>query len=304
MTTARSRLLLASIVWLAFTAVAAARGETIDRVKDLYRSAAYEEALAVLDQMAKEPAPTSPVEAGEYRLLCLIALERRNEARDAIASMVNSDPFYQLSQASPRVRTMFKDVRQSLLPTIAQQAYAEAKAAFDRKDPESGAQFERVLTLLNDPDIAGVPTLADLRTVASAFRDLSQALARRPEPPSQVTSPAAPENSASSAPVLPTVYRDGEADLIAPEALSQALPRWVLPPRATPRELRDWLGVVEVVIDENGDVVSAALRKSFHPAYDSQLVKAAMSWKYRPARKNGVPVRFLKVVSVRLDNAS
>ena len=59
----------------------------------------------------------------------------RTEARDAIASMVNADPFYQLSQASPRVRTMFKDVRQSLLPTIAQQAYADAKAAFDRKDP-------------------------------------------------------------------------------------------------------------------------------------------------------------------------
>jgi hypothetical protein len=52
MTTARSRLLLASIAWLAFASVAAARGETIDRVKDLYRSAAYEEALAVLDQMA------------------------------------------------------------------------------------------------------------------------------------------------------------------------------------------------------------------------------------------------------------
>ena len=49
--------------------------------------------------------------------------------------MVNADPFYQLSQVSPRVRTMFKDVRQSLLPTIAQQAYADAKAAFDRKDP-------------------------------------------------------------------------------------------------------------------------------------------------------------------------
>jgi TonB family protein len=287
MTTARSRLLLASTVWLALVSVTAARGETIDRVKDLYRSAAYEEALAVLDQMAKEPAPATPVEAREYRLLCLIALERRNEARDAITSMVNADPFYQLSQASPRVRTMFKDVRQSVLPTIAQQAYAEAKAAFDRKDPESGAQFERVLTLLNDPDIAGIPTLADLRTVASAFRDLSQALARRP-----------------SAPALPTVYRDGEPDLIAPEALSQALPRWVLPPRASQQELRAWLGVVEVVIDENGDVISAALRKSFHPAYDSQLVKAAMSWKYRPARKNGAPVRFLKVVSVRLDNPS
>jgi hypothetical protein len=304
MTTARSRLLVASITWIVFAYAATARGETIDRVKDLYRSAAYEEALAVLDQMAKEPGPNNPVEAREYRLLCLIALERRVEARDAIASMVNADPFYQLSQASPRVRTMFKDVRQSLLPTIAQQAYADAKAAFDRKDPESGSQFERVLNLLNDPDIEGTSTVADLRTVASAFGDLSQALTRPPDPPSQIASAAAPDNRATPPPALPTIYRDGDPGLVVPEALNQALPRWVLPARAAGRELRDWLGVLEVVIDENGDVVSATLRKSFHPDYDSQLVKAAMSWKYRPAQKDGAPVRFLKIVSVRLDNAN
>ena len=302
MTTARSRLLITSITWLVFVSVDIAHGETIDRVKDLYRSAAYEEALAVLDQMAEEAGQTNPVEAREYRLLCLIALERRTEARDAIASMVNADPFYQLSQASPRVRTMFKDVRQSLLPTIAQQAYSDAKAAFDKKDPESGAQFERVLTLLNDPDISGVSTVADLRTVVSAFRDLSQALKRAPDPPPQIAPPAAPDNRASSMPVLPIVYRDGESGLVVPEALNQALPRWVLPARAAGRDQRDWLGVLEVVIDENGDVVSATLRKSFHPDYDSQLVKAAMSWKYRPAQKDGAPVRFLKIVSVRLDN--
>ncbi len=231
MTTARSRLLLASITWLVFASVDTAHGETIDRVKDLYRSAAYEDALAVLDQMAKESGPTNPVEAREYRLLCLIALERRTEARDAIASMVNADPFYQLPQASPRVRTMFKDVRQSLLPTIAQQAYADAKAAFDRKDPESGAQFERVLTLLNDPDISGVSTVADLRTVASAFRDLSQVLKRAPDPPTQIAPPAAPDNVAPSMPALPIVYRDGEPGLVVPEALNQTLPRWVLPAR-------------------------------------------------------------------------
>ena len=302
MTTARSRLLLISIAWLVFASVADAGDDTIDRVKDLYRSAAYEEALAVLDQMAKDPESGRPVEVREYRLLCLIALERRIEAREAIASMVNADPFYQLSQASPRVRSMFKDVRQSLLPAIVQQAYAAAKVSFDRQDPQSGAQFERVLTLLDDPDIAGVPTLADLRTVASAFRDLSQALARRPEPPAATPPVASEIETAPPAPVLPIVYHDGEPDLVAPEALNQTLPRWVLPPGASGRELRDWQGVLEIVIDENGDVVSATLRKSFHPAYDSQLIKAAMSWKYRPARKSGMPVRFLKLVSVRLDN--
>ncbi|HEY5619824.1 MAG TPA: hypothetical protein VIK60_17920 [Vicinamibacterales bacterium] len=306
MTTARSGFLLTTIAWLAFASGAAARDETIDRVKDLYRSAAYEEALAVLDQMAKDPASARPNEASEYRLLCLIALERRTEARDAIASMVTADPFYQLSQVSPRVRTMFKDVRQSLLPTIVQRAYTDAKAAFDRQDPQSSTQFERVLTLLNDPDIAGAPTSADLRTVASAFRDLSKALEQRPEPAPAVTPPVAPDNNSerSAAPVLPIVYRDGEPDLVAPEALNQVLPRWVLPSALAGRPQREWQGILEVVIDENGDVIAATLRKSFHSSYDAQLVRAAMSWKYRPARKSGTPVRFLKIVSVRLDEAN
>jgi hypothetical protein len=306
MTTARSSLLLASITWLAVASVVGARDETLERVKDLYRSAAYEEALAVLDQMAKDPASASSIEASEYRLLCLIALERKTEARDAVASMVTADPFYQLSQASPRVRTVFREVRQSLLPAIVQRAYADAKAAFDRQDPQSTTQFERVLTLLNDPDIAVAPTLADLRTVASAFRDLSKARALRPESPPAVTAPVVPAGSSdrSPEPVLPIVYREGEPDLVAPEALNQALPRWVLPPGLSRREPREWQGILEVVIDEHGDVISATLRKSFHPAYDAQLVKAAMSWKYRPARKSGEPVRFLKLVNVRLDDAN
>ncbi|MGH9254469.1 MAG: energy transducer TonB [Vicinamibacterales bacterium] len=259
-----------------------------------------------MEQMAKDQASTSPGEASEYRLLCLIALERRTEARDAIASMVNADPFYQLSQVSPRVHTIFKDVRQSLLPAIVQRAYADAKAAFDRQDPQSSTQFERVLTLLNDPDIAGAPTLVDLRTVASAFRDLSQALARRPEPPPVMAPPVAPDSSSdrSPAPVSPIVYQEGEPDLVAPETLNQALPRWVLPPGLSGRESQQRQGILEVVIDEDGDVISAKLRKSFHPAYDAQLVKAAMSWKYRPARKSGAPVRFLKLVNVRLDDAN
>jgi TonB family protein len=306
MTTARSTLLLAALTWLAFASDVGARDEALERVKALYRSAAYEEALAILDQIGKDAGSATPVEVSEYRVLCLIALERKTEARTAIESMVKADPLYQLSQASPRVRTMFGDVRQSLLPSIVQHAYAEAKAAFDRQDPQSITRFERVLTLLNDPDLANAPTLADLRTVASAFRDLSKALAARPEPSPAAATPVVPVGSSDRppAPVLPVVYREGEPGLEAPQVLNQALPRWVLRPGVSLRESRDWQGILEVVINEDGAVISATLLKSFHPEYDAQLVKAAMSWKYRPARKNGTSVRFLKRVSVRLDGAN
>ena len=104
-------------------------------------------------------------------------------------------------------------------------------------------------------------------------------------------------------PALPIVYRDGEPGLVVPEALNQTLPRWVLPARAAGGELRDWLGVLEVVIDEKGDVVPATLRKSFHPDVRFAAGEGSDVLElYRPAQKNGAPVRFLKIVSVRLDN--
>jgi TonB family protein len=318
MTTARRSLLLTLATWVAFATVTPASEETLERVKDLYLSASYEQALALLDGGTMDPVAESSIEAKAYRLLCLIALERNDDARLAIAAVLEADPFYQLPPVSPRVRSVFKEARQSLLPVIVQRIYAEAKAAFDREDPDAITQFDRVLGLLNDPDAAPVPVLADLRTVVAGFRDLSRLRAERPASPPPAAAPAettpavrdSPESPPSPAPpppaplppVSPVVYREEMPGLALPETLNQTLPRWILPARATGRGMRAAEGALEIVIDENGDVVSARLLESFHPAYDDQLVKAAMAWKYRPARKDGEPVRFAKVVLVRVDS--
>ena len=299
MTSARLSFVLSTIAWLIVASGADAGEATLDRVKDLYRSAAYEEALAALDEMTNDPATANLIEAREYRLLCLIALDRKAEARDAIASLVTADPSYQLSQGSPRVRMMFKDVRQSLLPALVQQAYADAKVAFERHEAESVVRFDRVLALLDDPDLAGAP-VSDLRTVAAGFRDLSKALG----PPSEARAPnpaAVEPASGGTATAGSPMYRELAPDVVLPEALSQSLPRWVLPPAPPGHAPREWQGTLEIVIDEHGDVVSATLQRSFHPTYDEQLIKAALSWKYKPATKKGVPVRFLKLVYVHLN---
>jgi TonB family protein len=308
--------LLATILLLAVSAIAAASDE-LARAKDLYRSASYDEALVALDQVARETSGAALVETNELRLFCLIALDRKNEARVAIESMVTSDPFYQLSadQASPRVRAMFKDIRQSLLPGIVQREYAAAKTAFDKQEPGSAGQFERVLNLLDDPLLTPAPAFTDLRTVASGFRDLAKARVPKPEPP-----PAAPQTQAtpvvanvpaptppavsndrpavSSARSVPTVYREGDADVVPPVALKQTLPQWVVP---TGTRAGAWQpdGVLEITIDESGNVANAVLRKPFNASYDALLLKAAMAWKYEPARKAGVPVRFVRNVAIR-----
>jgi TonB family protein len=312
--------LLATIVVLAVSTTAAASDETLARAKDLYRSAAYDEALVVLDQIAIESSGVARVEVNEYRLFCLIALDRKTDARVAIESLVNADPFYQLSpeQAPPRVRTMFKDIRQALLPGLVQREYASAKAAFDRQDPEAAGQFDRVLKLLEDPLVTQTPALTDLRTVASGFRDLSKARPPKVEsaPAPQVVAqvqpapaiPTPPAESASAAVNTPAVstrsgpYRDGDADVVPPVVLNQALPQWIVPQGTRPAAWQPE-AVVEVTIDESGSVVSAVLRKGFHPSYDPQLIKAALSWKYEPARRAGTPVRFVKLIAIRLGSA-
>jgi protein TonB len=306
--------LLATIVALAVSTAAAS--DELDRAKDLYRSAAYDEALVVLERVAGESSGAVRAEANEFRLFCLIALDRKVDARVTIESMVNADPFYKLTadQASPRVRTMFKDIRQSLLPGLVQREYTAAREAFDRQEPEAAARFERVLNLLDDPLLTPTPAMTDLRTVAAGFRDLSQARVKKvepelPAPPvapepvvtNNVPAPAEPIRPAPAAPARsgPPVYREGDANVVAPVVVKQTAPQWIVPQGTRPGAWQPE-AVLELTIDESGNVANVILRKGFHPSYDPQLIKAAAEWKYEPARKDGVAVRFVKFVAIRL----
>jgi hypothetical protein len=94
------------------------------------------------------------------------------------------------------------------------------------------------------------------------------------------------------------VYRGTEPGVVPAAAITQTVPRWITPVSLPQQQ---WQGALEVMIDERGAVTSAELLKPIHPAYDPQLIKAALSWKYHPARKDGVPVRSVKVVNIRLE---
>ena len=127
-------------------------------------SAAYDEALAILDRLQVVAEGGAATEIALYRAFCLLVLERSDEATKVMEWMVTVDPFYLPSadQASPRLRSVFQDLRRSLLPAIVRVWYTEAKAAFSRKDPGAVTQFDRVITLLDDPDLRGVAALSDL----------------------------------------------------------------------------------------------------------------------------------------------
>ena len=47
--------------------------------------------------------------------------------------------------------------------------------------------------------------------------------------------------------------------------------------------------VLDVEVDENGDVVDAVVTRSLEPSLDANAVTAVRKWKYRAARLNGTP---------------
>ncbi len=278
--------------------LAANEQESIAAARDLYASAAYEDALALLNKL---PAGRSIDEANaieQYKAFCLLALGRTAEAEHAIETVVASEPTYRPSgDLSPRVRNAFTEVRRRVLPSIIQQKYAAAKTAFDKKEYASAvAGFSQVLETMADPDVAGAanqPPLADLRLLAMGFKDLATTAATPPPAPSPPPAPA-PVEAAPIVPRAPKVYTSSDSDVIPPAVIRQDLPAY---PGQVPMPRQ---GMIEVVIDETGVVETALMRIAVSNVYDQLALAAVRNWRFRPAMLNGVPVKYRKAVQVTI----
>jgi len=277
---------------------AGAQDADLSAARDLYASAAYDDALTVLNRLRAAEHPASQSRAIEqYRAFCLLALGRSADAEQAIEAVVAADATFQPGEtdASPRIRSAFTSVRRRMLPSIIQQKYAQAKAAFDRKEFAAAADgFTQVLTALADQDVAveaKQPPLSDLRTLAGGFQELAAKAAAPPPPP---PAPVVVVPPPPPAPVAPRVYTGGESGIVAPVVVTQTLPSFpgqVIIPRS---------GKLEIVIDESGNVEAAVMRESVSQAYDAMVLTATRAWRYRPATANGTPVKFRKTVQITI----
>ena len=195
------------------------------------------------------------------------------------------------------MRTAISEARKRMLPAILQERYKESKAAFDRQDfAQAASGFKEMLDGLADPDIAIAASqspLADLKTLAVGFHELSsKALvpapiagavveAQRPGPP-PVTIQA------------PKLYTSEDRNVVPPQAIRQQIPAF--PGRVTMAKT----GVLEVVIDGQGNVESAMMRVPVNAQYDRMATAAAKTWQYQPATVDGTPVKFVKRINVTL----
>ena len=195
------------------------------------------------------------------------------------------------------MRTAFRDVRRRILPALIQQQYAQAKAAFDRHDAVAAkAGFQQVLDLLGDADLgsaADQAPLAALRPLAIGFRDLSATAVPAPPP---APPPAAAPPTVHEPPVQPPpkrVYGVEDREVVPPVVVHES---W----GALAAVFAVRTGVVEIVIDETGEVMAATMTVSVNAVYDRLALTTAKRWRYRPATLDGVPVKFRKVILLDL----
>src|SRR5918999_900366 len=127
----------------AWPAVAAAQ-EPLTQVKELYNAASYSEALSALTQVADT---ADIVDVEKYRALCLLALGRSREAEQSLQTLALNRPSYSFDQndASPRLVTLYQDVRRRTLPEAIKLIYQRARVSFDNGNMTDAArQFNEV----------------------------------------------------------------------------------------------------------------------------------------------------------------
>ena len=88
-------------------------------------------------------------------------------------------------------------------------------------------------------------------------------------------------------PVDDAVYSPSDSAVIPPVLVRPVLPRQ--PPPGVPESQ---IGTIELVVDEQGDVEGVRLISPANRFHERMLVSAAKMWKFRPAFKDGHPVRY------------
>jgi TonB family protein len=301
--------------------------DQFSRAKELYASASYEEALALIDKIPPGPGGET-VEVSEIRILCLFGLGQTERAQSAIEQLTLSHPEYRPDpqRMSPSIRAQFEAVRKRVLSQIITDVYAEALAKLEAKDNRTAAVlFDLLLDLLDDAE--NDPRTADLRVTATGFRDLakksltaSATLPARPldlsgKPVELAQGPigtsgssmiygrlAVPPNAgapAASSVSSPTAGEGDVYDASAPGVTAPLPLKPILPPAsqdlATPTPSP---GLFEIIIDETGRVESVSVRRSINPGYDALVLREARTWRYQPAMRNGKAVKFRKVIEI------
>ena len=105
--------------------------------------------------------------------------------------------------------------------------------------------------------------------------------------PAVASAPSVPQPDAVPVTQDETIYTSTDATVDPP-----VLVRPVLPKEPPPGLPADQIGSIEVLVDEQGDVEQVKLLSPANRYHERMLMSAAKTWKFRPAFKDGLPVRY------------
>jgi tetratricopeptide (TPR) repeat protein len=295
---------LASLVLAAFAILGQQRptGDDLSAAKALYASGAYEEALTKLSSVPSSDGNAVDT-ANEYRALCYLALGRTPEASRQIDELIVRSPLFKMSEneVPPRLIAMFHEERKKLLPGVARGAYITAKASYEQKQyPVAQRQLRDVLQILADDDLAeDASGTADIKLFAEGFLKLADMeIANAQKAAADAAEKAAAANKPPPPPPPDPIFSVADKDVKPPVEISKKMPEWNPPSQAAQK--MEFRGVLRVLVDKKGAVEFASVAQAIAPNYDPLLVEAAKQWTFKPATKDGQPVRYQLLIQVVL----
>lgn len=281
--------------------------DSLNAVRSLYAAGAYDDALRMLNRVSTTDSPTDRRLVDEYRAYCLLALGHTEDAERAIEALLTADPSYQSSNADApeSVRTAFSDVQKRMLPVVAHRKVAEAQDAFNGKEYALAAErLNQALDAFADSGRVTPATelrRAELSALVVGFCEAAAqaiASARPPEQANAVAQPVSAYEEIDSPLTQHRIFGAADVDVKRPVAVRLWLPLFAGKLGSVTQ------AIIEVVVDETGAVESATMRVRTNTAYDQLTIDAAREWKFRPATRDGLPVKYLKVFQINLKRRS
>jgi hypothetical protein len=215
---------------------------------------------AVIDGQSRTP-PPAPLGA--------------DAAQRLFDGIVLSDPLYKLSpeRATPEAVAALRDSKRVLVPEIARRDHERARTFFESGAYDRAAtEATRVNRMLDELEPGAAPP-----GLIEANRQL---LAR-------IESARVREEQ--------RIYTEADAAVVPPEALSRQFP--VMPPTGISK---GQIGTLEILISRSGQVEAIKLHTPLNRYHERMIVSAAKAWRYRPALKDGKPVRYRLISSINL----
>lgn len=205
----------------------------------------------------------------------LLASERAEDAQRAFDAIILANPLYQLDAArsTPEAVAALEASRRDILPALARRDYMNARTALDAGDYDRAlSEGGRIATMLADYDRDAA--------FAGLHSAVQQLLARA---------------AAMKAREDERIYTEADQGVTPPAPLSRQLPA-ALPFGITSQTV----GTLEMLISREGEVETVKLHTPLNRYHERMIVSAAKAWRYRPASKDGRPVRFRLITTINL----